>query len=163
MRRLRLILAAATWLVAGSALAEEPSAPADPSTGASASSGAGRYVPAVVTGSIAVAGLTSGVGFLLVAADKSSERDDRLARLQASKSANVCGAGTIYGAECSLIKGLSDDASTLRTLSIVSFGVAAGSAVATFFLWPKTERAQKAVLFAPLLGAGVAGVGASGA
>ena len=95
-----------------------------------------NYVPAIVTASLGGVGLAGGVVFLVMRAGKQSDASDKLDTLEGT---NPCGphsprenVGT-----CGEIEELSDQAATFGTLSIVSFGVAAGAGVATYFLWPK--------------------------
>jgi hypothetical protein len=99
-----------------------------------AASAPANYVPAIVTASVGGLALAGGVVFLVL---RSGSRSDASNQLDALEGNNPCGAGTPYAAECAEVADLSDQAATFGTLSIVSFGVAAGAGVATFFLWPK--------------------------
>ena len=96
--------------------------------------GSKNYVPAIVTASIGGVALAGGVLFLVMRSSKQSEADDKLGSLEGS---NPCGPGTPHASECGEIADLSDDAASFGTFSLVSFGVAAGAGVATYFLWPK--------------------------
>jgi hypothetical protein len=123
--------------------------------------GISPYVPAIITGAVAVAGLGVGIGLVVAAGSKDSDRQDKLASL---KESNPCGSGTTHASECAQISKLSDDANTFRTVSYVSFGVALGGAVATYFLWPRDgTHAETATRVLPIAGPGVLGACAAGA
>lgn len=91
-------------------------------------------VPALVTGAVAAAGVISGGALLAASFSKDAERSRRLAALPGS---DPCGGGSPHLFECTEIRRLSSDASTLAVLSVTSFGLAAASGVATYFLWPR--------------------------
>ena len=125
--------------VSGAALAAEnpPSGanPGPPSDVAPRSSK--NYVPAIVTASIGGVALAGGVVFLVMRAGKQSDAEEKLGELRELSGTRPCGMGTTHERDCADIADLSQDAGTFGTLSLVSFGVAAGAGVATFFLWPK--------------------------
>ncbi|HKO50302.1 MAG TPA: hypothetical protein VJV79_21375 [Polyangiaceae bacterium] len=98
------------------------------------------YVPAIVTTSVGVAALATGVVLLLEASHKDSQRSAQLAALG---GANPCGAGSSNAAACDEISSLDSDARTFRTLSVVGFGAAAAAGVATYFLWPRASSNQQ--------------------
>src|SRR6185503_16995436 len=100
-----------------------------------------NYVPAIVTASIGGLALAGGVVFLVVRSGKQSDASDKLGTLEGT---NPCGSGlpSKNKAACSEVADLSDQAATFGTLSLVSFGVAAGAGAATFFLWPKDHAAS---------------------
>jgi hypothetical protein len=118
--------------------AENPPPSADPGANPgpdTAPAGSKNYVPAIVTASIGGVALAGGVVFLVMRAGKQSDAEDELGKLSGN---NPCGTGTPHATECGEISDLSDQAATFGTFSLVSFGVAAGAGVATFFLWPKS-------------------------
>jgi len=98
-----------------------------------------NYAPALIVGGIGVATAAIGVGLLVAAGSKDSERDDRLALLP---ERNPCGAGTSHVSECSAIHSLDDDAHTFRAIAYVGFGVTAAAAVTTFLLWPRQQHME---------------------
>jgi hypothetical protein len=98
-------------------------------------------VPAIVAASVGGAALAGGVVFLVMRSSKQSDASDQLDELEKASGQSPCGKGTTHTTECAEIKGLSDDAATFGTVSIVSFGVAAGAGVATFLLWPSSSGA----------------------
>jgi hypothetical protein len=95
-----------------------------------------NYAPAIVTASLGGVALAGGVVFLVMRSGKKSDASDELEKLEGT---NPCGpnAPREHVATCGEIDELSEQAATYGTLSIVSFGVAAGAGVATYFLWPK--------------------------
>jgi hypothetical protein len=97
-----------------------------------------NYVPAIVTASLGGVALAGGVVFLVLRAGKQSDASEKLDTLDGN---NPCGPHSPREnvATCADIEEASDQAATLGTLSIVSFGVAAGAGIATFFLWPKGD------------------------
>jgi hypothetical protein len=107
------------------------------------------YAPALIAGGIGVATAAVGVGLLIGAGSKGSERDDRLASLPGQ---NPCAPGTPYGAECDAIRNLDDDARTFRTVAYISFGVTAAAGVATFLLWPRQRHSNTALVVLPIIG-----------
>lgn len=120
------------------------------------------YVPALVTGGVAVAGFATGVGFLVASLARDSARESELASLPGS---DPCGVGTPYGLECAKIQGMADDARAFRAVSFVAFGLGAVNAVATYFLWPRGSgpSPQVGVRVVPFVGGQAAGIGAHGA
>ncbi|HVR19815.1 MAG TPA: PEGA domain-containing protein [Polyangiaceae bacterium] len=98
-----------------------------------------NYVPAIVTASVGGLALAGGVVFLVMRSGKQSDASDKLDTLSGK---NPCGTGLPSESEatCAEIADLSDQAATFGTLSIVSFGVAAGAGVGTFLLWPKSTE-----------------------
>jgi hypothetical protein len=108
-----------------------------------------NYAPALIVGGVGVAAAATGIGLLIAAGSKSSERDDRLAALP---DGNPCASGTPYVAECAAIHGLDDDARTFRTVAYVSFGVTAAAAVTTFILWPRKHHPDTAFVILPSFG-----------
>jgi hypothetical protein len=113
--------------------AQNPGKPGDPppDTG-----GSKNYFPAIVTASVGGLALAGGVVFLVMRSSKKSDASDKLETLGGT---NPCGAQSPAenGPTCSEVEDLSKQAATFGNLSIVSFGVAAGAGVATYFLWPK--------------------------
>jgi hypothetical protein len=97
-----------------------------------------NYVPAIVTASLGGVALAGGVVLLVMRSSKQSEASDKLDTLDGT---NPCGPHSPREnvSTCGEIEELSDQAATFGTLSIVSFGVAAGAGVATYFLWPKSH------------------------
>jgi hypothetical protein len=97
-----------------------------------------NYVPAIVTASLGGVALAGGVVSLVLRSGKQSEASDKLDTLDGT---NPCGPHSPREnvSTCGEIEELSDQAATFGTLSIVSFGVAAGAGVATYFLWPKSH------------------------
>jgi hypothetical protein len=93
-----------------------------------------NYVPAIVTTSVGGLALAGGVVFLIVRSGKQSDASKALGAIEGK---NPCGEGTPHAAECGEVSELSDQAATFGTLSLASFGVAAGAGVATYLLWPK--------------------------
>jgi hypothetical protein len=117
--------------------AENPPPAANPGANSASDtppSASKNYVPAIVTASIGGVALAGGVVFLVMRTGKQSDAEVKLGALSGN---NPCGAGTPNATECGEISDLSDQAATFGTFSLVSFGVAAGAGVATFFLWPK--------------------------
>jgi hypothetical protein len=112
---------------------ESPSQPADAPAPATAP-GSQNYVPAIVTASAGGLALAGGVVFLFLRGGKQSDAAETLDGLEGD---NPCGAGTPHVQACRDISDASDQAATFGTLSLVSFGVAAGAGVATYLLWPK--------------------------
>jgi hypothetical protein len=113
--------------------------PAENATDSSSdASGSKSYVPAIITASVGGLALAGGVVFLVVRSGKQSDASDTLDTLSGK---NPCGSGlpSENQAPCAEIADLTDQAATYGTLSIVSFGVAAGAGVATYFLWPKSN------------------------
>ncbi len=97
----------------------------------------------LILGGGAVVGLGVGVGFLVAAGGKESQRDDILDGIPGT---NRCGPGTPNESECARAEQLNDDASTFRTIGFVGLGVgivAAGAAVA-FLVWPNDDRSAGA-------------------
>jgi hypothetical protein len=97
-----------------------------------------NYVPAIVAASAGGLALAGGVAFLVVRSNKQADASDKLDRLGGT---NPCGDGSPHAEACAEIADLSQQAATFGTLSIVSFGVAAGAGVATYLLWPKSGDA----------------------
>jgi hypothetical protein len=114
---------------------QNPGKPSDPPPD-TASKASKNYVPAIVTASVGGLALAGGVVFLVM---RSSKQSDASAELETLEGANPCGPSS--PAEnvptCGEVEDLSKQAATFGNLSIVSFGVAAGAGVATYFLWPK--------------------------
>lgn len=122
----------------------------------------GSYVPALVTGSVAVAGFATGVGVLVASLARDSARESELASLPGS---DPCGAGTPHVVECTKIQGMADDARAFRTVSFVAFGLGAANLAATYFLWPRAGKTspQVGVRVLPFIGSQSAGAFAHGA
>lgn len=122
----------------------------------------GAYVPALVTGSVAVAGFAAGLGFLVASISRDSARDSELSSLPGS---DPCGAGTPHVVACSKIQGMADDARAFRTVSFVALGLGAANAAATYFLWPRarSKAPEVGVSVLPFVGSSSAGLGAHGA
>ncbi|HXS17370.1 MAG TPA: hypothetical protein VN764_09280, partial [Polyangiaceae bacterium] len=97
------------------------------------------YVPVIVTASVGVAALATGVVLLLEASHKDSQRSELLAGLGGT---NPCGPGSPSTTACEEISSLDRDVRTFRMLSVVGFGAAAAAGVATYFLWPRTASNQ---------------------
>jgi hypothetical protein len=100
-----------------------------------------NYVPAIVTASLGGVALAGGVVFLVMRSGKKADASDELETLDGT---NPCGphSPSENVTTCGEIENLSDQAATFGTLSIVSFGVAAGAGIATYFLWPKGNSAS---------------------
>jgi hypothetical protein len=109
-------------------------APAD-----AARNGSKNYLPAIVTASVGGLALAGGVVFLVVRSGKQADASEKLDALEKQTGKNPCGSGSPSESKttCAEISDLSEQAATFGTLSVVSFGVAAGAGVATFFLWPR--------------------------
>ncbi|MCU0691976.1 MAG: hypothetical protein MUF54_11290 [Polyangiaceae bacterium] len=119
-------------------------------------------VPAIVGGSIAAVGLGVGVGFLLSATGKESDRDDAVVALGGS---SACGFGTPHVQRCAAIKELSDDAGSHRTVATVGFSVfgAALLGTAAYWFWPWRHEANPGTAaVVPVLGPEAAGVQLAG-
>jgi hypothetical protein len=101
--------------------------------------GSKNYLPAIVTASAGGLALAGGVVFLVVRSGKQSDASEKLEALEKQTGKNPCGSGSPSESKttCAEISDLSEQAATFGTLSIVSFGVAAGAGVATFLLWPR--------------------------
>jgi hypothetical protein len=117
-----------------------PTGEPQPDAGANAGDGATStsMLPLYIAGGAAVA-LGVGVGFLVAAEGKESEREDVLDGIPGT---NRCGPGTPYASDCERFDQLGDEANTFRTIGYVGLGVgiaAAGTAVA-LWVWPKGER-----------------------
>jgi len=73
-----------------------------------------------------------GIGTLVAAGNKQSDKNDILARLPEKPA---CGQGTPYVVDCAHVKDLNDQAATLRTVGFVGVGVAVAAAgTAAYFL-----------------------------
>jgi hypothetical protein len=120
----------------GAAAAEPAQNPGKPSDPPPDSGGSKNYVPAIVTASVGGLALAGGVVFLVMRSSKQSDASEKLDKLDGT---NPCGPHSPVEnvPTCSEINDLSKQAATFGNLSIVSFGVAAGAGVATYFLWPK--------------------------
>jgi hypothetical protein len=70
---------------------------------------------------------------------RSGKKSDASDKLETLDGTNPCGPHSPHEnvATCGEIEESSKQAATFGTLSIVSFGVAAGAGIATYFLWPK--------------------------
>jgi hypothetical protein len=121
--------AAAANADAGAKSSQNPGADASPADSK-------NYFPAILTASVGGVALAGGVVFLVMRSGKRSDAEDELSTLDGT---NPCGPHS--PAEnvptCNEVEDLSKQAATFGNLSIVSFGVAAGAGIATYFLWPK--------------------------
>jgi hypothetical protein len=89
-------------------------------------------VPVYIAAGVTAVGLGVGIGTLVAAGNKQSDKHDILARLPERPA---CGQGTPYVVDCAHVKNLSDQASTLRTVGFVGVGVAVAAAgTAAYFL-----------------------------
>lgn len=118
-------------------------------------------VPVYVAAGVTAVGLGVGIGTLVAAGNKESDKDDILARLPQKPA---CGQGTPYVVDCAHVKDLNDQASALRTIGFVGVGVAVAAAgTAAYFLvthrGSSSEAARSVRVFPALaprtLGAGV--------
>lgn len=89
-------------------------------------------VPVYIAAGVTAVGLGVGIGTLVAAGNKESDKSDILARLPEKPA---CGQGTPYVVDCAHVKDLNDQANTLRTVGYVGVGVAvAGAGAAAYFL-----------------------------
>ncbi|HTQ04571.1 MAG TPA: hypothetical protein VMI54_11975 [Polyangiaceae bacterium] len=89
-------------------------------------------LPVYIAAGVTAVGLGVGIGTLVAAGNKESDKDDILARLPEKPA---CGQGTPYVVDCGHVKDLNDQASTLRTVGFVGVGVAVAAAgTAAYFL-----------------------------
>ena len=117
-------------------------------------------VPAVVGGSLVVAGAALGVVFLLAGNSSQNDADSLNATLS---TPNACGGGTPFKSQCSQ---LHDDNKAIdrdRTLEVTGFVVAGAAAIGTavYLLWPHSNDAtarRLAPTFAMVPGAGTLGL-----
>lgn len=118
---------------------------------------------------VAIVGIGAGVGFLISADNKRSERDAQLSSLQETYGPNPCAISVLMLPECATVEELDEDAGTRNTLGIIGLGVGGAAAVATtlYALWPRSEQAQalagtRTVAIVPMLGQNGGGVGIHG-
>lgn len=89
-------------------------------------------VPVYIAAGVTAVGLGVGIGTLVAAGNKQSDKNDILARLPEKPA---CGQGTPYVVDCAHVKDLNDQAATLRTVGFVGVGVAVAAAgTAAYFL-----------------------------
>lgn len=103
-------------------------------------------VPAYVALGAGIVGLGAGIGFLVAASGKESDKD---ALLDEIPGTNKCGTGTIAADKCAEVTSLSDDAKQYRTFGYVGFGVAAASGVLAFLLWPRSSDSSSGTMIVP--------------
>ncbi|MBE7485939.1 MAG: PEGA domain-containing protein [Polyangiaceae bacterium] len=117
-------------------------------TGAAADTGGKPQsaVPAYIALGAGIVGLGAGIGFLVAASGKESDKD---ALLDEIPGTNKCGPGTIAAEKCAEVTSLSDDAKQFRTFGYVGFGVAAAGGVLTFLLWPRSSDSSSGTMIVP--------------
>ncbi|MBI3205210.1 MAG: hypothetical protein HYZ29_26965 [Myxococcales bacterium] len=103
-------------------------------------------VPSYVAIGAGVIGLAAGIGFLVAASGKESDKDDALAQIPGS---NKCGSGTVAPDKCAEVESLADDAKRLRTYGFVGFGVAAAGGVLGYLLWPRSSGSSTGTVIVP--------------
>ena len=103
-------------------------------------------VPAYAAIGAGVLGLGAGIGFLVAASGKESDKDDRLARIPGK---NQCGEGTPAAGLCAEVNSLDDDAKQFRTFGYIGLGVAAAGEALAFLLWPRASGKTAGTLVVP--------------
>lgn len=103
-------------------------------------------VPAYVALGAGIVGLGAGIGFLVAASGKESDKD---ALLDEIPGTNKCGSGTVAAEKCAGVTSLSDDAKQFRTFGYVGFGVAAAGGVLALLLWPRSTDSPSATMIVP--------------
>jgi hypothetical protein len=117
-------------------------------------------VAVLIVGSIAGAALVAtGIGLLVAASGKASDREELSATLAGT---NPCGEGSPYPAECDEVRSLSGTENTFRGLGIAGVAVGGAALVATLLygVWPR-EGGDSASI-APFFGPSAAGLVVSG-
>jgi hypothetical protein len=95
-------------------------------------------VPVYIAAGVTAVGLGVGIGTLVAAGNKQSDKNDILARLPERPA---CGQGTPYVVDCAHVRDLNDQAATLRAVGFVGVGVAVAAAgTATYFLLKHDRR-----------------------
>lgn len=149
-------------LVAGAARGPEGApTPRPDRTPVQSAGSTGRTTGLIIGSGVTVAGLATGVGFMLAAASARSKRDDLLSALQ-RKTGNSDPCGTDPApAGCADIFSANDGATNDKTGVIVGFSVAGVAAAGTLaiLLWP---RAPNDTAIVPVMGKHVAGLAAAG-
>ncbi|MCL4756035.1 MAG: PEGA domain-containing protein [Myxococcales bacterium] len=103
-------------------------------------------VPAYIALGAGIVGLGAGIGFLVAASGKESDKD---ALLDEIPGTNKCGPGTIAAEKCAEVTSLSDDAKQFRTFGYVGFGVAAAGGVLAYLLWPRSSDSSSGTMIVP--------------
>lgn len=103
-------------------------------------------VPAYVALSAGIVGLGAGIGFLVAASGKESDKE---ALLDEIPGTNKCGPGTVAAEKCAEVTSLADDAKQFRTFGYVGFGVAAAGGVLAFLLWPRSSDSSSGTMIVP--------------
>jgi len=117
-------------------------------TGAAADTGGKQQsaVPAYIALGAGIVGLGAGIGFLVAASGKESDKD---ALLDEIPGTNKCGPGTIAAEKCAEVTSLSDDAKQFRTFGYVGFGAAAAGGVLAYLLWPRSSDSSSGTMIVP--------------
>lgn len=103
-------------------------------------------VPAYIALGAGIVGLGAGIGFLLAASGKESDKE---ALLDEIPGTNKCGPGTIAAEKCAEVTSLADDAKQFRTFGYVGFGAAAAGGVLAYLLWPRSSDSSSATMIVP--------------
>lgn len=121
-------------------------------TGAAADTGGKSQsaVPAYIALGAGIVGLGAGIGFLVAASGKESDKD---ALLDEIPGTNKCGPGTVAAEKCAEVTSLSDDAKHFRTFGYVGFGVAAAGGVLAYLLWPRSSDSSGGAMIVPSVSA----------
>jgi hypothetical protein len=137
-----------------------PSGLDNPRTNGGTSPGPGRernWVPTLVAGGIAVVGIGTGVGFLIAAGGKNSDRDDTLAGIPGDADSKCFGGGGAYASDCERASELKDDRNRFRVFGYVGLGVGAAAGVAAVLLWPRSAE-RSALRVSPVVSEAEQGV-----
>ncbi|MCC6664464.1 MAG: PEGA domain-containing protein [Polyangiaceae bacterium] len=103
-------------------------------------------VPAYAAIGAGVLGLGAGIGFLVAASGKESDKDALLDEIAGS---NKCGSQSVAAGKCAEAIALADDAKRYRTFGYVGFGVAAAGGVLAYLLWPRSPGTGTGTMILP--------------
>jgi hypothetical protein len=109
-----------------------------------------NYTPAIVAAGVGGAVLAGSIASLIVSVNKQADADDRASKLSGTGQ-NECAPGidAERASECSKILDLSKEATTLRNVAFVGFGVTAVAGVATWLLWPHSHPSSAGARVTP--------------
>ena len=112
-------------------------------TGGDGETSSGRsLVPVIVGGGLVVAGVATGIGFLLSGNSHDQTGVDLGKKIP---STNGCGQGSPHSTECGELNNEAQKGANARRLETISLAVAGAAAIGTilYFLWPHDERRER--------------------